>query len=236
MNMLSAYLPLTLQTEENISMIKRTLLATGLLLSGLFIGAPAMAAAPAIGAPAPDFSLQDSDGHTRTLKEFRGKTVVLEWTSPICPFVKKHYESGNIPKQQREATEQGVVWLTINSTANGREGQVTGEAANLERKAQHAAQTAYLIDPDSQVAFAYGAKTTPHLYVIDAQGILRYNGAIDTVPSTKVEDLSRAQQYIPGVLAHLAKGEPVEKPVTAPYGCSVKYPLVNPDVEEDCGC
>lgn len=217
-------------------MITRNLLATCLLLGGLLTGANVMAAGAVIGEPAPEFSLQDSDGHTRTLKEFRGKTVVLEWTSPICPFVKKHYDSGNLPKQQQDATAQGVVWLTINSTATGREGQVTGEQANRQRAEQHAAQTAYLIDPDSAVAFAYGAKTTPHLFVIDAQGVLRYNGAIDTVPSTKTEDLSRAQQYIPAVLARLAKGEAVEKPVTPPYGCSVKYPLVNPDEEEDCGC
>lgn len=225
-----------LQPKGKTHMNTRHLVATCLLLSGLLIGSHATAAGAVIGEPAPDFSLQDSDGHTRTLKEFRGKTVVLEWTSPICPFVKKHYDSGNLPKQQKEATAQGVVWLTINSTATGREGQLTGAQANQQRSEHHAAQTAYLIDPDSAVAFAYGAKTTPHLFVVDAQGVLRYNGAVDSVPSTKVDDLSRAQQYVPAVLAKLAAGQTVEKPVTPPYGCSVKYPLVNPDVEEDCGC
>lgn len=227
---------LLIQPNGTTHMIKRNLLASCLLLGGLLSGAQALAAGLVIGEPAPDFTLQDSDGKTRSLTEFKGKTVVLEWSSPICPFVKKHYESGNLPKQQQEATQQGVVWLTINSTATGREGLFNGEEANQWRKEQHAAQTAYLIDPDSKVAFAYGAKTTPHLFVIDGEGKLRYNGAIDSVPSTKVEDLKRAQQYVPAVLAKLAKGEAVEKPITAPYGCSVKYPVVNPDEEEDCGC
>jgi len=216
-------------------MKKRSLHGFALLCAGL-LASPFVAHASKVGEPAPAFTLTDSDGKTRSLEEFKGKTVVLEWTNADCPFVKKHYGSGNLQQQQRNAIAQNIVWLSVNSTAKGREGNVSGADANKIRKEQKAAQIAYLIDEDGKVGHAYGAKTTPHLFVIDGLGVLRYNGAIDNVPSTKVEDLARATQYVPAVLASLKKGEAIKPSSTQPYGCAVKYPLVNAEKEEDCGC
>lgn len=216
-------------------MKKRSFNKAMLVCAGL-LTLPVLAHASKVGEAAPAFTLTDSDGKARSLQEFKGKTVVLEWTNADCPFVKKHYGADNVQKQQRDATAQQVVWLTINSTAKGREGNVSGADANRIRKEQKAEQTAYLIDEDGKVGHAYGAKTTPHLFVIDGEGVLRYNGAIDSVPSTKVEDLPRATQYVPAVLASLKKAEAVKPATTQPYGCSVKYPLVNAEKEEDCGC
>lgn len=185
--------------------------------------AVAAAAAAKVGQPAPAFSLVDSTGKTRSLAEFKGKTVVLEWTNHDCPFVKKHYGSGNMQKQQRDATAKGVVWLSINSSAPGKQGHVDGAGAEKVRRDAKAAQTAYLLDPTGAAGRAYGAKTTPHMYVIDAKGVLRYAGGIDSIPSPEAGDLARATQYVPQALAELAAGKPVSMQVTRPYGCSVKY-------------
>jgi peroxiredoxin len=187
----------------------------------------AMAAAAAanakVGQPAPAFTLVDSTGKKRSLADYKGKTVVLEWTNHGCPFVKKHYGSGNMQKQQREATAKGVVWLTINSSAPGKQGHVDGAGAEKVRGDAKAAQTAYLLDPAGTVGRAYGAKTTPHMYVIDPQGVLRYAGGIDSIESADAGDIAKATQYVPQVLAELSAGKPVSVSVTRPYGCSVKY-------------
>lgn len=180
-------------------------------------------AAPPVGQPAPAIELVDTTGKTRSLAEFAGKTVVLEWTNHECPFVKKHYGSGNMQAQQRDATADGVVWLTVNSSAPGKQGHVDGAAANRIRGAAGAAQTAYLLDPDGTAGRAYGAKTTPHMYVIDPEGVLRYAGAIDSIPSPDAGDIAKATQYVPQALAELAAGKPVSVNVSRPYGCSVKY-------------
>jgi hypothetical protein len=184
---------------------------------------PAWLGAATVGESAPAFSLIDSHGQTHSLSDFRGKTVVLEWTNAECPFVKKHYDSGNMQKQQASAVADGVIWLTINSGAPGKQGHVSGEQANAIQKNWKAASTAYLIDADGKVGRAYDAKTTPHMYVIDADGVLRYNGAIDSIASADKGDLAKAVQYVPPALAAVADGKAPDPALTRPYGCSVKY-------------
>lgn len=181
------------------------------------------AASAAIGQPAPSFTLLDSSGERRSLADFAGKTVVLEWTNHECPFVRKHYGSGNMQAQQRAATGDDVVWLSVNSSAPGQQGHVDGATAERIRGDAKAAQTAYLLDPEGTVGRAYGAKTTPHMYVIDADGVLRYAGAIDSIPSPDPADIAKATQYVPPALAELASGQPVTIAQTRPYGCAVKY-------------
>ena len=180
-------------------------------------------AATTVGSTAPDFTLPDSTGKTHSLSEFKGKTVVLEWNNPECPFVKKHYSSGNIPKQQAAAISDGVAWLVINSGADGKQGHVDGGAANSFLAQYDAKPTAYLFDTDGKVGHAYGAKTTPHLFVIDGSGVLRYAGGIDSIPSTDKDDLAKATQYVPQVLGELKAGKPVSVATSQPFGCGVKY-------------
>ena len=184
---------------------------------------PAWLGAATVGEPAPAFTLTDSHGKAHSLSDFRGKTVVLEWTNAECPFVKKHYDSGNMQKQQAAAVADGVIWLTINSGAPGKQGHVSGEQANVIQTNWKAANTAYLIDADGKVGRAYDAKTTPHMYVIDQDGVLRYNGAIDSIASADKGDLAKAIQYVPAALSAVADGKTPEPPLTRPYGCSVKY-------------
>ncbi|CAN5457535.1 thioredoxin family protein [soil metagenome] len=200
----------------------KTVAAASLLLFASF-GSQTLMAAPVIGQAAPDFTLTDSNGKTRSLAEFKGKTVVLEWTNPGCPFVQKHYDSANIPGQQKSTTAKDVVWLSINSSAKGQQGDVDAATANKGLTNWKAAQTAYLFDRDGTVGHLYAARTTPNLYVIDGQGMLRYMGAIDSIPSANPADIAKATQYVPAALAELAAGKPVSKAVTQPYGCSVKY-------------
>ncbi len=180
-------------------------------------------AAATVGAPAPDFALTDSSGQTQTLAQYKGKTVVLEWNNPGCPFVRKHYTSGNIPKQQAAATAAGVVWLTINSGASGKQGDLDTTGAKAFMAQYSAKPSAYLFDRDGKVGHLYGAKTTPHMYVIDGTGTLRYMGGIDSIPSTDQEDIAKATQYVPQALAELKAGKPVSVTTSQPYGCSVKY-------------
>lgn len=193
----------------------------GLLVSGLATGAAS--AAPEIGAAAPQFTLTDADGKTHSLSDFRGKTVVLEWTNHDCPFVKKHYNGENMQQQQRDAAADGVVWLTLNSSAAGKQGHVSAEQAKQIASGWNAANAAYLFDTDGTVGRAYAAKTTPHMYVIDAEGVLRYTGAIDSIPSADVADIPKATQYVPTGLSELGAGGSISTSVTQPYGCSIKY-------------
>jgi hypothetical protein len=199
-----------------------------LLLAAVLTFAPACAASDAfaaatVGEPAPAFELVDSTGQTRSLADFAGRTVVLEWTNHECPFVKKHYGSDNMQAQQRDAISDDIVWLTVNSSAPGQQGHVDGAAAERIRGNGRAAQTAYLLDPNGIAGRAYGAKTTPHMYVIDPDGVLRYAGAIDSISSPNPADIAKATQYVPQALAELAAGQPVSVTVTRPYGCAVKY-------------
>ncbi|MBP7831233.1 MAG: thioredoxin family protein [Kiritimatiellae bacterium] len=172
---------------------------------------------------APDFSLADVTGATHALSSFRGKYVVLEWFNYDCPFVKKHYGGGHMQALQKKYTDEGVAWLAICSSAPGKQGHYAAEqmaAMALERKG---AATAVLLDPDGKVGRLYGAKTTPHIFIIDPDGKLIYQGAIDSVPSTDPADIPGAVNYVQVTLDAARAGQPVEKKVTAPYGCSVKY-------------
>ncbi len=180
-------------------------------------------AAVEIGQPAPDFTLTDIQGQTHKLSEFMGKTVVLEWVNPECPFVKKHYESGNMPSTQKAATADGVVWLTINSGNARAQGDFDAAKVASWSKQTGAAPTAYFRDQDGKVGRLYGAKTTPHLYVITKEGTLVYNGAIDSIRSADVADIAKATNYVNAALASVKAGKPVEKSASQPYGCAVKY-------------
>lgn len=177
-----------------------------------------------VGQPAPDFTLTDIDGRTHSLSEYKGKTIVLEWNNPDCPFVKKHYNSGNIPGLQKNATADGVVWLMINSGAPGKEGaDYTSEQIKAWLQKHSAAPTAYCYDHDGKVGRLYNAKTTPDMYVINADGILVYDGAIDSIRSADVADIAKATNYVKAALEAVKSGQPVPTPVSRPYGCSVKY-------------
>jgi peroxiredoxin len=199
---------------------RRTTLAAGLALAA----APRAAlAAPAIGAAAPDFALPDQDGTIRRLSEFRGKTVVLEWTNHDCPFVRKHYNSGNMQALQTLAKERGIVWLSMASSPEGEQGFVTGGQARELTESRKANPTAVLLDPRSVASRAYNATVTPHMFVIDGQGILRYMGAIDSIRSSRVEDVARAEPWLRDAMLAVAEGRAPAQAVTQPYGCVVKY-------------
>jgi peroxiredoxin len=172
---------------------------------------------------APDFKLTGIDGKTYSLGDYKGKYVVLEWNNFDCPFVKKFYASGTMQKLQKEYAEKGVVWLTICSSAEGKQGYYEAEALSDMTAERKLASTAYLRDPDGTVGKLYGAKTTPHMYVINPEGVLIYVGAIDDKPSTNPEDIAAAQNYVTASLNLAMSGKPVEVKSTASYGCSVKY-------------
>ena len=198
------------------------LFAVALVVSSLAAAAPALAQA-VVGKSAPAFTLTDSSGQPRSLAQFAGKTVVLEWWNPDCPFVGKHYGSGNMQKLQKEWTAKGVVWLTVISSAPGKQGYVTPAEADAYVKGKSAAPTAVLLDPDGTVGRAYGAKTTPHMFVIDPKGALAYEGAIDDRPSTDQADVAAARSYVGEALSAVTAGRPVPTTTTTPDGCGVKY-------------
>ena len=204
--------------------MKRTTLASILGAAALFAAssAPVLASA-VVGEAAPTFTLPDSNGKARSLVDFQGKVVVLEWWNPECPFVGKHYGSGNMQRLQRDWTAKGVVWLTVNSSASGQQGYVDGAKANTLVTERGAASTAVLLDHEGKVGRAYGAKTTPHLFVIDAKGTLVYAGGIDDKPSTDQADIATAKNYVAAALAEVTAGKPVTNPSTQSYGCGVKY-------------
>lgn len=186
------------------------------------IAAPAFAA-PQIGAPAPAFTATDSNGKPVSLSQFRGKTVVLEWNNPGCPFVKKHYDSANMQKTQRAAAGQGVVWLTVNSGAPGKQGHMNGATANAFVKSAGATPTAYVLDPAGTVGKAYAATTTPHMYIVDARGTLVYKGGIDDKPTANRADIPGARNHVLAALDDMKSGRKVAVADTRSYGCSVKY-------------
>jgi hypothetical protein len=191
-------------------------------IAGLVMTATAYAA-PEVGKPAPDFSAADSNGKTVKLSDFRGKTVVLEWTNDGCPYVKKHYNSNNMQNLQKDATGKGVVWLTVISSAPGMQGYVDGAGANALTQARGAAPTAVLLDPEGTAGHLYDARTTPHMFIVSADGTLVYMGGIDDKPSSDPASLEGAKNYVRAALDELSAGKPVTEAVTRPYGCSVKY-------------
>lgn len=194
----------------------------GMIAAGLAFSAAAWAA-PSVGAPAPAFSAVDSNGKTVSLTDYKGKHVVLEWTNDGCPFVKKHYSSGNMQGLQKEFTAQNVVWLSVISSAPGQQGHVDGAAANKLTTTRGAAPTAVLLDPKGDLGRLYGAKTTPHLFVIDPAGKLEYAGGIDSIASPDAADISSATPFLKVALTEALAGKPISTPVTKPYGCSIKY-------------
>lgn len=178
---------------------------------------------PPVGSAAPDFSLTDAKGKAHSLSQYKGKYVVLEWFNPECPFVKKHYGSGNMQKLQREYTGKGVVWLTIDSNAPGTEGNITSEEAQKIAVSWNTHQTALLLDPEGKAGRAYGAKNTPDMVVIDPEGKIAYEGAIDSKASPNPADIPSSTNYVKAALDESLAGKPVSNPTTKPYGCSVKY-------------
>lgn len=175
------------------------------------------------GQPATDFKLTDASGKTVQLSDYRGRPVVLEWNNPGCPFVQRHYDSGNMQKTQAAAKSAGAVWLTINSGAPGKQGHLDPAGARKFVTDRKAVPAHYLLDPKGVVGKGYAAKTTPHMYVIDASGVLRYQGAIDDKPAARVEEMSAARNHVLATLGEIKAGKVVSVAQTQPYGCSVKY-------------
>lgn len=200
-------------------LLRRTVLATPLLAC-----LPAARAAAVVGQAAPDLNLKDTDGRSVRLADFRGRFVVLEWTNPHCPFVKKHYDnSGNLPATQKEALAQGVAWLCITSTERDHPEYMAPAALASWRTARKAQPTAILMDEEGAAGRAYGARTTPHLYIVSREGQLAYAGGIDSIASSRAEDIAKATNYVRQGLAELLAGRPLSTPTSRPYGCSVKY-------------
>ncbi len=175
------------------------------------------------GDTAPEFNLKDSKDNFQKLSTYTGKFVVLEWMNPECPFVKKHYSAGNMQKLQKEYTSKGVIWLSIISSAPGKQGYCTGPQAEANRKDQKAYPTAILLDPSGDVGQKFGAKTTPHIFILNPEGKVIYAGAIDSLRSTNPADCAKADNYVREALDAAMAGKPVPHPSTQPYGCGVKY-------------
>ena len=206
---------------------RRSLLA---LLGGAglltLVAAPSRAAdgpQARLGAPAPNFTLIDSNGNSVSLADFKGKTVVLEWSNHECPYVRKHYGGNNMQELQRKWTAQGVVWLTLISSQPGAQGFVHGLEANKLTEERGAAPSAVLLDPKGGVGRSYGAQVTPHVYVITADGVLVYMGGIDDKPTTRLEDLKTAKNFVDAALSEVAAGKTITVKTSRPYGCTIKY-------------
>lgn len=192
-------------------------------LASLVLGLMTAAFAVTVGQPAPGFTAVDSNGKSRSLADYRGKYVVLEWHNQGCPYTKKHYARGNMQNLQKEWTAKGVVWFTIISSAPGTQGFVTPTQENDYVKQVSAAPTAVLMDPQGTLGHLYAAKTTPHMFIIDPSGTLIYNGAIDDHPTSDSADIAQSKNYVSAALSEAMAGKPVTEPATRPYGCSVKY-------------
>jgi peroxiredoxin len=192
-------------------------------ITALVTGPLYAADVPPVGSAAPDFSAPDTNGKTHSLSQYKGKYVVLEWFNPECPFVKKHYGSDNMQKLQQEYTGKGVVWLTIDSNAPGTEGNITPDQAQKIMASWKTKQTALLLDPESKVARSYGAKNTPNMVVINPEGKIVYEGAIDNKATPNPADIPNSTNYVKAALDESLAGRPVSNPTTKPYGCSVKY-------------
>lgn len=192
-------------------------------IAGLAMAITIALAEPRVGERAPDFVGVDSNGKTHKLSDLKGKTVILEWTNHDCPFVQKHYSTGNMQTLQKETTKGGVVWLSVISSAPGLQGHVEPAKANMLTTDRAAAPSAVILDPKGEIGQAYNARTTPHMFLIDAHGTLIYKGAIDDKPSANNADVPIARNYVRDALAAHAAGKPADPDSTRPYGCSVKY-------------
>ena len=192
--------------------------AFGLLALAL-VGATGAAADVTIGNPAPDFKARDSNGKPVSLSDYKGKTVVLEWTNPECPYVKKHYNTANMQTLQKEAGGAGVVWLTLSSATPGKNGYVNELEANAWMEQQKAKPAAFVLDPDGRIANTYGVKLALHMFVVDPKGTLAYAGAIDDKPTSKPDDVKGAKNYVRDAMSAVAAGRAMQPAVTRPYGC-----------------
>jgi thioredoxin-related protein len=182
-----------------------------------------LAAAVHVGEAAPSFTATDSYGHQHSLVQYKGKYVILEWHNQGCPYTRKHYDSGNMQKLQKLWTSKGVIWFTVISSAPGEQGYVTAAQENAYVKRMGAAPTAVLLDPNGDLGHLYSAKTTPHMFVINPQGQLIYDGAIDDTPTPEQSDIAGATNYVTAALEESMAGKPVAVTASRPYGCSVKY-------------
>jgi len=198
------------------NMISKSILA-------LLVAAGTAVAAPQVGQPAPGFTLTDANGKSHNLSDFKGKFVVLEWLNHGCPFVVKHYESGNMQSLQKEYTGKDVVWLSIVSSAPGKQGHMSPEETNKAKAEKGSTATAVLLDEDGTVGKLYDAKVTPELYVINPEGVLVYAGAIDDTKSTDPADVAGAKNYVKQALDEAMAGKPVSEPTITAYGCGIKY-------------
>jgi peroxiredoxin len=205
------------------SIARRGMIAAGVVVTAAVLGFNGAWAQARVGARAPTFTLPDSNGREVTLASLKGKTVVLEWTNHQCPYVRKHYGGNNMQALQKKWTARDVVWLTVISSAPGLEGHVTGVEANKLTADRGAAPSAVLLDPKGTVGQAYGARTTPHMFVISADGMLQYAGGIDDKQSARLEDLKIAKNFVDEALSEMARGKPVSVTTARAYGCSVKY-------------
>ena len=194
-----------------------------LTASVLALASVAACAAATVGQPAPTFSVVDTAGKAVNLADFKGRHVVLEWVNPECPFVMKHYGSANMQGTQKAAAAKGVVWLAVNSTAADHSEYKSPAVLAQWMQAQKAAASATLMDADGRIGRAYGARTTPHMYIIDPQGKLVYAGGIDNKPSTNPADIPGATNHVKVALAESVAGKAVSQATTRPYGCSIKY-------------
>ena len=210
-------------SKDNGRTVGLALVLIAALWAGAGVAVPALGDALQIGQPAPEFTVKDTKGSSLSLSQYRGKTVVLEWTNAECPYTRKHYTSGNMQGIQALAQKDGVVWLTVISSAPGKQGYVDGPAADALTRSRGAVPTAVLLDPSGTVGRLYGAKTTPHMYVIDKNGALQYMGGIDSIATADVSDIAKAEPYLQEAMLAVVQGNPVAHPVTKPYGCSVKY-------------
>ena len=203
--------------------MKQTLLVSLISASLSFLAVSAANAAATVGQPAPAFALTDTNGKVVNLADYKGKTVVLEWHNPECPFVKKHYDSANLQGLQSKYTKDGVVWLAVSSTEPGHQDYKKPDVLNGILKTSKASPTAYLMDDSGATGKSYGAKTTPHMYIINAQGTLVYAGGIDDKRSSNVADIKTAKNFVAAALDEIKAGKPVSVATSTPYGCSVKY-------------
>lgn len=203
--------------------MKHTLLASFIAGSLSFTAITGANAAATVGQSAPAFSLSDSNGKAVKLADYKGKTVVLEWHNPECPFVRKHYDSANMQGLQSKYTGDGVVWLAVNSTEPGHQDYKKPAEVNALLKAGRASPTAYLMDESGTTGKAYGARTTPHMYIVNGDGILVYAGGIDDKRTASVADIKTAKNFVSAALDELKAGKNITVPTSTPYGCSVKY-------------
>jgi len=199
------------------------IISTMVITTIFLVNIPIASATPVIGKPAPGFTAVDSFGKEVSLSDFRGKTVVLEWTNHECPYVRKHYGSDNMQRLQKEAVSDDIVWISIISSASGKQGYVDADKANQLSTERGAAPTHIVLDPSGAIGHDYSARTTPHMFIIDEQGQLVYMGGIDDKPTADKADIAGAKNFVRAALTNIKSGQQIATPTSRPYGCSVKY-------------